>query len=238
MRDMSYDLAVWEGDRPANDFAAAAQFKVLHERFMGRANHVPPTERIEAYVMALLSRYPDLSAGDDEDGEDGSPWSTSPLMGEASGPLVYFPMVWSRAEEVSGWAAELAAEHGLNCYDPQCNQLRTAPNETWSYELQSERSRPLRDPDHDLIRKVLVHLSRDNYYAVLSRADGWYLQVGAGERAGTRAGWYALERHEGSPQRHFRTDLTDIEEVVRAFVAFADDDATLSKRFAWRPVIV
>jgi hypothetical protein len=235
MRGVSYDLAVWEGDRPANDFAARARFKELHEQYMG-AGHVAPTERIVAYVMALLERHPDLSADDDEDAEDGSPWSTSPLLSEASGPLVYFPMVWSRAEQASAWAAELAARHGLNCYDPQWNQLRTEPREAWSFELKSERGRPFRDPDADVIRRVLVRLSRNNYYAVLSRADGWYVQVGVGERAGTRAGWYVLERREGSPDRHFRTELTDVQEVIRMFVAFAEDEPSVVARFAWRPV--
>jgi hypothetical protein len=233
---MSYDLAVWEGERPASDFAALARFRELSKQYMGRSNHQPPTERIAAYVAALLDRYPDLSADDDEDAEDGSPWSTSPLLGEASGPLVYFPMVYSRAERVSAWAAELATVHGLNCFDPQWNQLRTEPIEAWTFELQSQRSRPFRDPDAEAIGRVLVRLSKDNYYAVLNRADGWYVQVGVGERAGTRPGWYVLERREGGPDSHFRTESSDVTEVVRMFVAFAQDDVTAVKRFAWRRV--
>ena len=42
-------------------------------------------------------------SGDD----DASPWSTGPLVREASGPLMYFPMVYSRAEEVSAFVAHL-----------------------------------------------------------------------------------------------------------------------------------
>jgi hypothetical protein len=230
---MSYDLAVWEGERPANDFAGRAEFERLYEQYMDHTRRVPPTPRIRAYVDALLARYPDLSTDDDEDGEDARPWSTSPLIGEASGPVVYFPMVCSRAEDASAWAAELAAEPGLNCYDPQWNQMRTEFREHWAFELQAERSRSFQDPDHDVIRRVLRHLNRDNYYAVLTRSDGWYLQVGVGERAGTRPGSYALERREGSPERHFRTELTDIEEAVRAFIAFMEDESFL-RRFAWR----
>jgi hypothetical protein len=176
---------------------------------MGHGHRRPPTDRIAAYVAALLDRYPDLSADDDEDAEDGSPWSTSPLLGEASGPLVYFPMVYSRAERASAWAAELASQHGLNCSDPQRRQLRSEPIEAWMFELRSERGRSFRDPDAEAIGRVLVRLSKDNYYAVLNRADGWYVQVGVGERAGTRPGWYVLERREGSPDSHFRTESSE-----------------------------
>ncbi|MBA2949574.1 hypothetical protein [Streptomyces himalayensis] len=59
-----------------------------------------------------------------EDEDDVSPWSTGPLIKEVSGPLIYFPMSWSMAEEVSASAAEAASSMGLNCYDPQARQLR------------------------------------------------------------------------------------------------------------------
>jgi hypothetical protein len=234
MRAMSYDLAVWEGERPANDLAAAEEFQHLYDRYIDSEEPSAPTPKIAAYAQALLDRYPDIST---ETGAD-SPWSTSPLMNEAHGPLMYFPMVWSRCDEVSAWAAQLAADHGLNCYDPQWNQLRTQFRDTWQFELTSERGRPFRDPDAAIIRKILIHLSRDNWYAVLTRADGWYIQVGYGEQAGTRPGWYALERRDGAPDQHFRTDLTDVEEVVRAFVGFLHDDPTVTSRFAWRPYLV
>ncbi|MYS86556.1 hypothetical protein GTZ85_41670 [Streptomyces sp. SID5474] len=53
-----------------------------------------------------------------------SPWSAGPLIGAACGPLIYFPMSWSRAEEASAYATEVAASLGLNCFDPQARQLR------------------------------------------------------------------------------------------------------------------
>ena len=110
MRGVSYDLAVREGDRPANDFAACARVGELYEHYVG-VGSVPPTDRIAAYVAALLDRYPDLGLDDDEHAKDASPWSTLRLLGAASGPLAYVPMVLSRAEQVSGWVVELAARH-------------------------------------------------------------------------------------------------------------------------------
>ncbi|WP_432171770.1 hypothetical protein [Streptomyces sp. 1222.5] len=47
------------------------------------------------------------------------PWSTGPLIDEASGPLIYFPMRYSIAEEASTFAASLAQSMDLVCFDPQ-----------------------------------------------------------------------------------------------------------------------
>jgi hypothetical protein len=119
---MSYDLAVWEGQRPADDEAGT---KFYTEQIIPRLegydpkDPTPPTLRIRAYVEALLKRWPDIQADD-----DGSPWSTSPLIGEAVGWFIYFSMVFSMADEASAFAADLAQQHGLVCYDPQLERLR------------------------------------------------------------------------------------------------------------------
>lgn len=116
---MSYDLAVWEGDRPADDKAAGRCFRDLYDRYIDTDEpEIPPTERITAFVGALLERWPDLSNDLD------SPWSTGPLIKEARGPLIYFPMAWSRADEASAFAAEVASSMGLICFDPQARRLR------------------------------------------------------------------------------------------------------------------
>ncbi|GAB2910802.1 hypothetical protein [Streptomyces mayteni] len=117
---MSYDLAVWDGERPADDKAAARALTDLYERYVDSDVEHPPTERVAVYVAALLERWYDLT--DDE--EDTSPWSTSPLIREACGPLIYFPMRWRMAEEASAYAATLADSMGLVCFDPQQNRLR------------------------------------------------------------------------------------------------------------------
>ncbi|GAA1393114.1 hypothetical protein GCM10009639_25730 [Kitasatospora putterlickiae] len=117
---MSFDLAVWEGERPADDAAAALCFDELYERYIDADGpEVPPTERIAAYVAALLERWPDLT----EDEDDTSPWSTGPLIGEASGPVIHFAMRWSMAQEAAVYAAGVASSMGLNCYDPQSQCL-------------------------------------------------------------------------------------------------------------------
>ncbi|WNO76899.1 hypothetical protein [Streptomyces sp. AM8-1-1] len=49
--------------------------------------------RIVAYVEALVARYPD--------DERGVVWASPPVLEEASGPMEYLLMSYSKAEEVS-----------------------------------------------------------------------------------------------------------------------------------------
>ncbi|MFI5688620.1 hypothetical protein [Streptomyces sp. NPDC051636] len=118
---MSYDLAVWEGAPPADDEAAGKLFDALYDQYVAADEEVPPTPAISAYVSALLDQWPDLT----EDEDDISPWSTEPLINEASGPFIYFPMRYSMADEAREYAANVAASMGLVCYDPQHSQLLT-----------------------------------------------------------------------------------------------------------------
>ncbi|WP_461027298.1 hypothetical protein [Streptomyces sparsus] len=118
---MSYDLAVWEGDRPVDDADAAETFRRLYDGCTGTDERTPPSPRITEYVAGLLARWVDLT----EDEEDTSPWSSGPLIEEAAGPFLYFPMRTSMAEEASAYAAELAAAMGLVCYDPQTRRMRS-----------------------------------------------------------------------------------------------------------------
>ncbi|WP_042368984.1 hypothetical protein [Streptacidiphilus neutrinimicus] len=115
---MSYDLAVWEGERPTDDKAAARIFRDLYEHYLDAEEERPPTARIEAYVLALLERWGHPSE------DETSPWAAWPLIRGASGPLVYFPMRWSMSDEASTFAAALAESMGLICFDPQHNGLR------------------------------------------------------------------------------------------------------------------
>ncbi|WP_331765765.1 hypothetical protein [Embleya sp. NBC_00896] len=117
---MSYDLAVWVGDRPAEGKPAGRALAVLYDHYLDADVVHPPSERIAAYVAALPQRWCDVT----EDVGETSPWAAGPLIGGAGGPLVYFAMRWDRAEEASAYAAALADSMGLVCFDPQWNRLR------------------------------------------------------------------------------------------------------------------
>jgi hypothetical protein len=116
---VSYDLAVWDGERPPDNHQAGFVYDELYERYLESDDVVvPPTPRIVVYVGALVDRYPD-----DIDGS--VVWASPPVINDASGPIVYMAMSYSQAEEVSEHAASLAREHGLVCYDPQTESLRS-----------------------------------------------------------------------------------------------------------------
>ncbi|MFF8534481.1 hypothetical protein ACN6K9_003397 [Streptomyces sp. SAS_267] len=117
---MTYDLAVWEGEPPLDNVEAGSLYDELYERYLESDGvAVPPSARIEAYVKALTERYPEESQVGYK-----SPWASPPLIGEASGPMVYLLMSYRQAEEVSEYAAQVARSHGLVCFDPQSENLR------------------------------------------------------------------------------------------------------------------
>lgn len=133
---MSYALAVWVGEMSSSNEAAAEQLWALQARSEEREAQ-PPTEPIRRYVEALLRRWPDLADLSDDEIDD-SPWAVSPLIADADGDFFYFPMVFSRCEEASAFAAETAAAMGLVCFDPQMDRLRpgveqvaTTPDRWW-----------------------------------------------------------------------------------------------------------
>ncbi|MFD8421683.1 hypothetical protein [Streptomyces sp. NPDC059466] len=117
---MSYDLAVWEGERPTDDKTAGRVFNDLYDRYLDGEPQEPASERIEAYVAVLLERWCDII----EDEEETSPWSVGPLIDSASGPLIPFGLSWHMAEEASAYAATLAASMRLVCFGLQQDRLR------------------------------------------------------------------------------------------------------------------
>ncbi|MGH8877814.1 MAG: SGNH/GDSL hydrolase family protein [Stackebrandtia sp.] len=118
---MSYDLAIWDGDRPSDDHQACSTYDELYERYLGSEDvEQPPAPSITAYVKALRERYPDP---DVEDVVAAPLW----VFSEASGPIAYLTMSYGNAVEVSEHAAALAREHGLVCFDPQTELLRPYP---------------------------------------------------------------------------------------------------------------
>ena len=125
---MSYDLAVWEGGSPAGEKVALATFLALYEKWFGDDEPPPdedptPTQPIQRYVAALLERWPDITT----DAGDESPWADGPLEANAAGNFFFFSLVWSRAEEAAAYCADLATRHGLVCFDPQTNAVRSSP---------------------------------------------------------------------------------------------------------------
>jgi hypothetical protein len=96
----------------------------IHARMRGEVTDYDPTPPIARYVAGLLRHWPDIGK---TDVAEESPWADAPLINNATGPLIYFSMVYSKANEAVSFASELAAAHGLNCFDPQSEKLLTPP---------------------------------------------------------------------------------------------------------------
>ncbi|MGW2615186.1 hypothetical protein [Streptomyces sp. NPDC001500] len=58
---MSYHLAVWAGERSADDKIARRVFGDLYDRCLDGEIEEPPSAGITAYVNALLERWCDIA---------------------------------------------------------------------------------------------------------------------------------------------------------------------------------
>jgi hypothetical protein len=115
---MSYDVAIWDGDRPTGDEEASALFDTLIDAF--EDDPKPPSATISAFMDDVLGLWPD------EDSErDDFPWAVAPVMPEsASGDTAYLNLTLH--EEVDAMVADIvrvARQHGLHVYDPQREEL-------------------------------------------------------------------------------------------------------------------
>jgi hypothetical protein len=115
---MSYDIAVWEGEPPADDAAAKSTFRALYEQYAKRGYPTPPTVKIAEFAGILVGQWPDTEEAFDE-----SPWAAAPLISGASGPFMYFAMSYSGARDAAPFAATTADRLGLVCFDPQAGCL-------------------------------------------------------------------------------------------------------------------
>ncbi|SEG56189.1 hypothetical protein SAMN04489712_106292 [Thermomonospora echinospora] len=120
---MSYDLAVWEGNPPADDREALSVHLALFDEYLEAdiGELLPGNPLVKEFVTAMAERWPD-SLGED------TPWSAgAPDEGSAAGPIAYLAISYSRAEEVAAYAESVAAELGLICFDINQGRLRTCP---------------------------------------------------------------------------------------------------------------
>jgi hypothetical protein len=92
--------------------------EAIHAKMRGEQTAYDPTPAIAEYVADLLRRWPDSGDQPEE-----SPWADAPVINNATGPFIYFAIVYSKADEAVTFAAELAVKHRLNCFDPQSAHL-------------------------------------------------------------------------------------------------------------------
>ncbi|MET9261776.1 hypothetical protein [Amycolatopsis sp. NPDC004079] len=212
---MSYDLGVWAGD--ADD--PQARYVRLRE------GAGPADSSLDGFCRDLTAKYPELhEASDPEE----SPWSAAI---ERSGDGAVLTMQHPRAAEVTRVVLDLARKHDLTVFNPQTAEVHR-PN---VLDLTMCDGSRVENPDAAGIKAALGRLSAKNWYAVLERGDH-YVQIGQGKFAAAPKGEFALERRDGSPERHYRTEAGNLAEVVAAFTGFAEGDSAWVEGFEWEKV--
>lgn len=203
---MGYQLVVWEGEKPQSDAAAGEVCRELMDRYYVR-DGVEPTPAIREFVAALTAVWTDDwtgPAGDD------SPWKISPLIDEASGPLLFLNLRFGRGEKAAFLIAEMAEERGLVTFDTYVEVMRPCP------------------------KKVIDDWTRDAWSHVANLAaslpqnrrspDGYQLIIWEGERPESdEAGRSACDEIK---KRYFTGDPAEPTAGIRKFVAALTDKWT------------
>jgi hypothetical protein len=232
---VSFDLAVWfETERiPTSD--AAGKYERLCAGDLAGAG-VVANEAVSAFHQALITQFPELSAaGDDWQQATVSPWTASLDVSPAH---VIMPMSWSRSGEIAPEVVALAGTHGLVCFDPQAEVLHLPPalSGTAGLSLRSCAGLKVEDPDLDVIEHAVHGLSAENWFLILEKGRGRYLQVGQGPNAGLTTSGFAVEHRDGSPDRHYRCVLSDKDQVAMVFADFASGRTVWSVDAQWAKV--
>ncbi|QYN24804.1 hypothetical protein [Amycolatopsis sp. DSM 110486] len=219
---MSFDLAVWFAPAAMSAADAKRKYEQLFEIEPGEIRH----PQVAAFYRELTARYPELVDALETGDLEKAPWSAALSRYEDA---VVMPISWSFAGVVLRVVLDLARHHGLGVYNPQTDDVHNPA----ALSLTACDGSHLENPDPTAIRAALQRLSAANWYAILERGDS-YVQVGQGKSAGAVGNLYALEHRDGSPDRHYRTDVLSLEDVTTAFLAFATHDTTWRAHFEWR----
>lgn len=226
---MSYDLYLWHSPKPVTAQQAMA---ICHQLAASQGDCVVPHNAVLAFYQDLIARFPPLeSIADDE--LESSPWNMSP---DATPSRVILVIGHSRVGQVGLTVEELAAQHGLVCFDPQSAVVHHPPltRAPGSLLLESGNGSVVIDPSPEDLRSQLGHLSRTNFFAYLEREEGWFVQIGIGEHAGNVPdGKFALEYREGDADRHFRVLVDRLDDAVALFEDFAAGRDSFKTAFAW-----
>lgn len=224
---MSYDLAVWLAQDALTPEAARQKYWELCERPYG--SQVPGRQMLN-FVGAVEERFRATPEG----GGD-LPWAVDPDVDEDYALLAIRRSV---AHTVGPIVRELAHESGLTCFDPKSGSVLhpLVPNDSESSSLECFSGEVIRNPSVARIGEEIRSLTSDKWYTILEVAPQRYIQIGYGKEVGVRRGEFALEYRDGSPDRHWRTVISDADMAVAAFIAFLRGDLTRKGGMSWQKV--
>lgn len=122
---MGYQIAVWEGKRPADDTAGSHECQSMLQRHLIN-DPQPPTPRIRQFVEALRATWTD----DPSDPHwETSPWKCVPAFSEVSGPVILLDLALEVGVIAGIVVAATAEEHGLVAFDLMVGMLRPVSEE-------------------------------------------------------------------------------------------------------------
>jgi hypothetical protein len=111
---VSFDLAIWVGEKPADNTEALRTFQRLTSSVEGTE---PPDPLLRACKREITGRYPDDLRGL----LPGSIWASAPL--DVHGPQLYMNLRWDVSDEALDFISRTAAKHGLVRFDPQKSRV-------------------------------------------------------------------------------------------------------------------
>lgn len=229
--DVSFDLAVWfESERVPVSEAVVTYERLCDGDLVGAG--VDPSEAVAAFHRELTGRFPELSAAEGDGRAEASPWTAGLDVSVAH---VIMPMSSGRAAGAAPEVVALAGRHGLVCFDPQAEVLHLPPalRGADGPSLQPCVGLKVEDADLDVIERAVHRLSEENWFLILERRSGHFLQVGHGPNAGLRTGGFAVEHRDGAPERHYRCVLNEKDQVAALFADYASGASAWSVDARW-----
>ncbi|MGW5611641.1 hypothetical protein ACWEWI_37390 [Streptomyces sp. NPDC003753] len=214
---MSFDLGFWWEAQPIPPAEAARKYSAM---IAGEVGVVGEHPALNAFYGELVSQFPDLT----EENFETSPWA-APLY--RTSECLIASISHSQQSAVFERLLELADAGGVTCYDPQSGKVYCPKGEN-SVTLEFSDGSVINDPSQDDVTRALNSLSPDDWYVILETRPGWFIQVGFGVAAGIPAESYVLEVKDGSEDKHYRTVVTELSQIINAF------SETLSGNSGWR----
>lgn len=215
---MNVSTMVWY--EPAPILVQHAQEKLV-ALTAGDLSDFTPNNRLRDFCTELVEAV--------ESSNDGSPsvWVKAP---EASDSAVMFAVDEERFDEIGELSRSIAGRLGLSCFNSY-GALTLSPElmEAPVVRMWTESGSLVYEPDLATIEAMLEHLGTFNWFAILVRSDGWFMQVGYRD---DRQGWH-LEYQEGSTDRQFQTVVETPDGLASVFDRFAHGDDSWQSAYTW-----
>lgn len=200
---MPFELAVWHEPDPIDRNRAAAV----------ELGEVAPYPGVAAFAAEFAARFLGVEV----------------VAHESRYALVR--MNPDEADRISTEVYALARAHGLVCYDPHRGLVHDLGSTGISpgLQLHTGDGMVVADPDLQLVKDVLTTLAPEsNPFAALVDFGHHFIQTSPEPDGG-----YELEYKDSAQGRLYRTRVSDLAEVQRAFKEYAKGDRSFLDRHTW-----